>query len=638
MKKSISLIVFTFLILFVGCSPIQHGSTPTFYQNATADVPVSPSATVQIEATIQAAIQATGNVSATQTAIQADVAATNTAIQSTAMAVATQAYRATQTVLESQKKWVIFDSNELSPDGTFHLYKVRADGSGLSRLTNIEIEEGQFDISPDGQFVVFEGWKPNSQSDIYRMKLDGSDLKQLTTAAVSEFLPKWSPDGKYIVYTSDQGKDEIFLMRSDGSGKINVSSSNSTSDRIPLWSPSGKEILFHSFTASLTIDKNFKIGVSKNTSINYVYSMETKRKTPLSNNRFIDYAWSPDGSTIAITCQTGDTSSTENKNISLCLINADTLEVKPLLTQKITEKHNAYFPAWSPDGRWIAYYSQEAEQTTVDIREVTSGESVSLLSNNPTLAGFDIRTISWSPDGKQILFATFDKEIFAVQADGTNLIKLTNSGSTSSIPEWLPEQPSKVLNQTYDGLPSETTPTPSTGKPVSTEDWLTYSGKYKSLFTFQYPKDIQLIEMKNGDLLMSTPSGAVLQWSTFSWTFDHEDKDNDFKNLTCQMYASSNVLPIEKKEDPSAQIKKAGWLSGINQGYCHIEVESKLIKKVLYFFNAPMNSKIQLDRTTEQVAQVPRVTFVITVIPGDKEDPDTIFRDVIQTIKFTPMK
>lgn len=79
-------------------------------------------------------------------------------------------------------------------------------------------------------------------------------------------------------------------------------------------------------------------------------------------------------------------------------------------------------------------------------------------------------------------------------------------------------------------------------------------------------------------------------------------------------------------------------MSGINQGYCRIEVESKLIKKVLYFFNAPMNSKIQNDRTPEQVAQVPRVTFVITVILGDKDDPDSIFWDLIQTIKFTPMK
>lgn len=71
-------------------------------------------------------------------------------------------------------------------------------------------------VSPDGEIVAFATPK-SGNGDIYRVKIDGTDLSRLTTSADYECDPDFSPDGKSIVFVREsKGQGDIWIMNSDG--------------------------------------------------------------------------------------------------------------------------------------------------------------------------------------------------------------------------------------------------------------------------------------------------------------------------------------------------------------------------------------------------------------------------------------
>ncbi|MBI5215830.1 MAG: TolB family protein [Ignavibacteriae bacterium] len=101
------------------------------------------------------------------------------------------------------------------------------------------------------------------------------------------------------------------------------------------------------------------------------------------------------------------------------------------------------FPAWSPDGKWIAYYHEQYEEDTTYPTGLyaidTGGYDRKLL-----VLGF-ATTPDWSPDGKWIVF--YSGAIYAVNIQNDSLRRITPF--TAYFPSWSPDGKKIVFDTPY---------------------------------------------------------------------------------------------------------------------------------------------------------------------------------------------
>jgi TolB protein len=145
--------------------------------------------------------------------------------------------------------------------------------------------------------------------------------------------------------------------------------------------------------------------------------------------------WAPDGSKLAFTSNRGG-------HYSIYVMDANGENVIDL-----SQGSDDFLPAWSPDGSKIAFVRNEGRIETgweIFIMDADGGNQVNL-TKNPDLAAAP----EWSPDGTRLLFESdrdFDVnpeelgfEIFAMKADGTGIVNLTNNDANDEFPSWSPD-------------------------------------------------------------------------------------------------------------------------------------------------------------------------------------------------------
>lgn len=122
-------------------------------------------------------------------------------------------------------------------EGRVRVFVMQPDGAG-ARAVSGSVDTGEErDIawSPDGRSLAFVSRSARGQARIWKVAMDGSAPVALTDGTTKDDQPVWSPDGKYLAYTSENDGDaDIFLMRADGSGKLQLTSAPGA-DWLPRW-------------------------------------------------------------------------------------------------------------------------------------------------------------------------------------------------------------------------------------------------------------------------------------------------------------------------------------------------------------------------------------------------------------------
>jgi WD40 repeat protein len=163
----------------------------------------------------------------------------------------------------------------------------------------------------------------------------------------------------------------------------------------------------------------------------YLMDADGSNLRNLTNNPASDRipAWSPDGRQIAFV------SNRDGGQLRLYLMNADGSNQRRLSTNNIIETQ----PAWSPDGKQIAFASQDKGDNGIYVMNA-DGSNLRRLTQGSGADGFP----TWSPDGRQIAFMSDTEgtsrqgnlDIYVMNADGSNLRRLTDHPADEGLPSW----------------------------------------------------------------------------------------------------------------------------------------------------------------------------------------------------------
>jgi Tol biopolymer transport system component len=219
--------------------------------------------------------------------------------------------------------------------------------------------------------------------------------------------PAWSPDGRHIAFSSlRSGTSHIYVMAADGSGTRQLTGSRQD-DSHPSWSPDGASIVFAREGAVFRVP-----AVGGNA-----------RRVGRGLGNAADPAYSPDGKLIAYDYRNPGYSIRE-----IYVMRSDGTGIQQLTHLRQVSS----FPAWSADGKRIAFQSN-LRRGHFEIYSVrVDGARLRQLTNSDT----DTTQPAWSPDGKLIAFSR-DGSISTVDASG-RVTTLTKGQNNDSSPAWNP--------------------------------------------------------------------------------------------------------------------------------------------------------------------------------------------------------
>ncbi len=314
-------------------------------------------------------------------------------------------------------------------------------------------------ISPDGKWVLFglkvsDAKANRNRVALYVVPTTGGKARRLTRSKGSDFSGRWSPKGDKILFISTRnGSPQLFVLPFAQGGEARQVTHIETGVTGPVWSPDGKWALAVSdlFRGCKTLDCSIKRHKAKKASLvkalvtdhllyrhwdtwrnnkvsqvlridlpngkPHILTPENRDVPPLALGSSHDYVVSPDGREVAFVMNTD--------RIVAASTNNDVFLVKSTggRPRRITTSHaNQNGPAYSPDGRYLAYLAMvrpgyESDRQRIVVVDRKTGRKRTLLGR------FDrsVAEFVWSPDGKTIYFTADDRgyvPVFSVPLAG----------------------------------------------------------------------------------------------------------------------------------------------------------------------------------------------------------------------------
>jgi Tol biopolymer transport system component len=272
---------------------------------------------------------------------------------------------------------IVFIAN---PTGTWQMYTINADGTGMSQITNLPATTLDLwvpSFSPDGKKIAF-CHDLTGAAEIYTINADGTGLTQLTFDNIFDCAPHWSPDGTRIAFARvvpSTFQTVIATMPADGSGPIANLTTEIWNAFWPTYTPDGNRITFVSTQAG-----------------------------------FISVVW---------------------------IMNTDGTH-----QERLTQAALEGFPTdVSPDGEHILVINHESTPITPYevFRMSLDGSGLTQLSN-PGKGHHDIPG-TYSPDGTKIVFASdrlsnnLSLDLFIMNADGSDIHRIASGLTVGGCPD-----------------------------------------------------------------------------------------------------------------------------------------------------------------------------------------------------------
>jgi TolB protein len=270
---------------------------------------------------------------------------------------------------------------------------------------------------PTGR-IVYTQVRDDGSAAVYVMKPDGTDRRCLVDTTGPDTGPAWSPDGRWVAFQGGTAEQEdLFVVRADGTG-LKPLTDTPDWEGGPVWAPDGQRIAYG----------RSRVQDEPPWSLRVMSVDGTRDSAVLTSDQGVTWAemqdWSPDGRSLLIFTDDGG-------GIELGRMDPDGSHRRKLGSGEGDFGSGAVY---SPDGRALAFQADldggclyRSDPRARHLVRLTRGCSTGTAA-------------TWSPDGKQIMWAGSDGggDLEIIRADGTHRRTVVDSGDVGQ-PDWQPE-------------------------------------------------------------------------------------------------------------------------------------------------------------------------------------------------------
>jgi TolB protein len=275
--------------------------------------------------------------------------------------------------------------------------------------------------------IAFDNFNVDGESyDIFVVSENGTGLRNVTrTTTLDEYDPSWSPDARRIAFAAAEAGDmftSIFVMNSDGSSRTRLVRGG-VWQRSPAWSPDGRRIAFSQCTDLVEGDCSHARIVVVGADGRGLRAVSR----PSQTEWMVDEkpAWSPDGRSIAFTRTPSFAMNT------IWVVAADGARQRRILDDGSAAEHS---PSWSPDNRLLAYATDFLGPDAIFVVRSDGRLRKRVVVQKPLSpedAGGTAQSPAFAPSGSRIA-VTFDGDIWTMNRSGGSRRRVTRDGGDNA--------------------------------------------------------------------------------------------------------------------------------------------------------------------------------------------------------------
>lgn len=257
--------------------------------------------------------------------------------------------------------------------------------AGLMQAFNFSMADmnsgaGQYHVSESGSLIsVSGGIFPEPVADLYWVDRSGRAEKWTAFGTRPVMGIRLSPDGRQLAFSTGGLNRGVWIYDIQRNTVTRLTSDGQPWS--PFWTPDGKRVTF-SWS---------KTGPSE---IWWAAGDGSGKMGPMIKAEFEQRAssWTSDGKYLAFV------ESGRGTGLDIQVLRMADRQVIPFAATKSNEA----FPQFSPDGRWLAYTSNESERNEVYVRSFPDGTRTLAISSEGGMSPV------WAPDGRELFYWSID--------------------------------------------------------------------------------------------------------------------------------------------------------------------------------------------------------------------------------------